>query len=216
MKFAVLSLAIAFSPLSLAAQGAPSTGYSTYRIGGVSNGCPVSMKLEQSLSHQLQTVQNGKVVKSPATRLTLTLLRAIPSGGFGEVHIYSEQGNKQPASPSKPARILPRVAFDTATVHGFGTGPRFELLSPGAGRNARGNRAAAPQRNFKLQFNSKDGSSVSEMWLPGFGPVRWLDLNTITYTDGSTWKPAKGEMCTVTPSPFMLVGADSSPSQTNP
>lgn len=224
MKFAVLSLAIAFSPLSLAAQGAPSAGLSTYRVAGIGTGCPVSMKLEQSLSHQLQTVQDGKVVKSPATQLTLTLGVLVPSGAMVG-GMEPVQGNKQSAASSKPARLLPRVAFATATVHGFGTGPEFvpvdglvlprESVSTGAARNVRGNRSPAPQTNLKLHFNSADGSSVAEMWLPGFGPVRWLDLKSITYADGSTWKPAKGETCTVTPSPFMLVGADSAAAPAN-
>lgn len=216
MKFAVLSLAFAFSPLSLAAQGATSTGYSTYRVRGVGNGCPVSMKLQQSLGHQLQTVQNGKVIKAPATQLTLTLEPVAMPGRAGEFRMEPLQGNRQPAAPSNSARIFPRVAFATATVHGFGAGPRFELLSPGAAQNVRGNRSLAPQTNLKLQFNAEDGSSVAEMWLPRFGPVRWLDLNTITYADGSSWKPAKGETCTVAPSPFMLVGADSAASSANP
>ena len=216
MKFAVLSLAIAFSPFSLAAQGASSAGYTTYRIGGVSNGCPVSMRLEQTLGHQLQTVQNGKVIKAPATQLTLTLEVLAAPGGAGEFRMQPLQRNKPPAAPSKSVRTYPRVAYATAAVHGFGAGPRFELLSPGAGQNVRGNRSPAPQTNLKLRFNTEDGSSVAEMWLPGFGPVRWLDLKTITYTNGSTWKLAKGETCTVTPSPFMLIGDDSGASSTNP
>lgn len=213
MKLAVLSFAFAFSSLALAAQSPPHAGYSTYRVAAISNGCPVSMKLQQALGHQLKTVQNGKLVKAPATQLTLTLTQALP---FGVARMEGLGGNTQPSAPSRPARIPARVASATATVHGFGTGPEFELVSPAAGRNMRSNRSRAPLKNLKLQFNSRDGSSVAEMWLPGFGPVRWLDLNSITYTDGSTWKPAKGDKCTVTPDPFMLVGSDSAAGSTNP
>lgn len=208
MKLAALSLTFAFSSVSLVAQSAPSAGYTTYRFGAVSNGCPVSMKLDQTLSHQVQTVQNGVVMKMPATQLTLTVGLPLPSGAVvGGMQPVQE--NTQPAAPSRPARVPARIAFATATVHGFGTGAQFELISPGVGRSQRGNRSPAPQKNLKLQFNSKDGSSVADMWLPGFGPVRWLDLDTITYTDGTTWKPTRGESCTVTPSLLMLVGADS-------
>ena len=214
MKLAVLSLTFAFSSVSLVAQSAPSAGYTTYRFGAVSNGCPVSMKLDQTLSHQVQTVQNGVVMKMPATQLTLTVGVGV-SSNFGVAGMEG-LGPKQPPAPANPARIPAQVAFATATVHGFSTGPKFELISPGVSRNVRGNRSPAPQKSLKLQFNAKDGSRVADMWLPGFGPVRWLDLDTITYTDGTTWKPAKGEACTVTPSLLMLVGADSAAAPANP
>lgn len=209
MKLAVLSLAFAFSSFGLAAQSASSTGYSTYRFGAVSNGCPVSMKLQQSLSHQLQTVQDGKLIKSPATQLTLTL---VPTPGFGQSRMMPLQGNKAPSATSQPAQMPAQIAFATGTVHGFGTGPQFELVAPGIAQNIRGNRSPAPKRNLKLQFNPIDGSSVADMWLPGFGAVRWLELDSITYSNGLVWKPAKGENCTVTPDPFMLVGSDSAAS----
>ncbi|HEV2137161.1 MAG TPA: hypothetical protein VGR47_23280 [Terracidiphilus sp.] len=206
MKLVVLSLAFAFSSLGLAAQSAAPAGLSTYRVGPIGNGCPVSMSLQQTLSHQLQTVQNGKVIKAPATQLTLTLGVPVSSGSmFGGMQPV--QGDRQP--PATPARMLPRVAFATATVHGFGAGPEFELVSPAVGQNMRGNRRPAPQKSLKLQFNSQDGTSVAEMWIPGFGAVRWLDLDSITYSDGSTWKRNSSETCAVTPDPFMLVGADS-------
>jgi hypothetical protein len=206
MKFAALSLAFAFSSLSLAAQNAAPGGLSTYRIGPIGNGCPVSMKLEQTLSHQLQVVQNGKLVKSPATQLTLSLGPAF-SSGFTVMEPV--QGNKQPASPSKPAQAVRRVASATATVRGFGAGAEFELVSPAVGQNVRGKASNAPQKNLKLQFNAKNGISVALMWLPGFGAVRSLDLSSITYSDGFTWKPAGGQSCSVTPDPFMLIDADS-------
>lgn len=207
MKLVLLPLAFAFSSLGLAAQNTASAGLNTYRIGGTGDGCPVSMKLQQTLSHQLQTVQNGVTVKTPATQLTLTLAPAVPPGGYGVYRMEPLEGNKQPAVPSKPARLLPRVVFATATVHGFGAGPEFELVSPGVSQNFRGNRRSAPQKSLKLQFNSRDGSSVAEMWIPGFGAVHWLDLDSITYSDGTTWRRNSNETCAVRPDLFMLIDA---------
>jgi hypothetical protein len=214
MKLAVLSLAFAFSSLGLAAQSAAPAGLSTYRIGGTGDGCPVSMRLQQTLSHQLQTVQNGKLVKMPATQLTLTLGMGTTST-YGVTGTYSRDPNKQPPSPAKPARLPARVAFATATVHGFRAGPQFELVSPAVGQNVRGNRSPAPQKRLKLRFNSRDGSSVAEMWIPGFGAVRWLGLDSITYSDGTTWKRNSNQTCAVSPDPFMLVGADSAGAPAN-
>lgn len=208
MKLVALSLAFAFSSLSCAAQNAAPGAPNFYRIGATGNGCPVSMKLQQTLSHQLQTVQNGEVVKAPATLLTLTL-KPVLSSGFMIGGTEPLQGNKEPAAPPKPAQAIRRVAYAIAIVRGFGTAPEFELVAPAIAQNVPSHRNSAPQKNLKLQFNAKDGSSVAEMWIPGFGAVRSLDLSSITYTDGTKWKPASGESCSVTPDPFMLVDTDS-------
>lgn len=214
MKLISLALTFAIGPFSLTAQtaaAAPRTSSSTFTVPVIGNGCPVSMQLQQRLGNQLETVQkDGRVYKAPATQLMLTITGLLSpsssaSPGFGEA------GSQSPgsASQSKPAlRHGPqRVISATATAHGFGGQPRAELVSPGP--NSRGNGSSGPTRNLQLRFNAKDGSSVAELWLPSFGAVRWLDLNSITWSDGSSWKPARGQSCTVTPSLFMLVGADS-------
>lgn len=216
MKLSALAVVFAFTPLSLVAQSAASARLSSFSVPAVSNGCPVSMQLEQRLGNQLQTVQNGRVYKTPATQLTLTVTklassRSSGSSGYGVARMEGLGGgaNKLPVTPYRPLRI----ASAMATVYGFGPHPHYELLSPGPNAHAKG--SSGPVRNLQLQFTSQDGSSRAELWLPSFGAVRWLDLNSITYADGSTWRPARGETCTVTPSLFMLVGADSAAGKTN-
>ena len=41
--------------------------------------------------------------------------------------------------------------------------------------------------------------------LPGFVSADRIDLQSITYEDGSTWKLAGKESCRVAPDPIMLV-----------
>ena len=42
--------------------------------------------------------------------------------------------------------------------------------------------------------------------LPGFTSANRVDLQSVTYADGSTWKLSGGESCRVAPDPLMLVG----------
>lgn len=197
MKLVSLALAVALSPMGLAAQNAapaPSTG-NAFRFGAVTSGCPVSMQLEQRLGNQVVTVQNdGTVYKAPATQLMLTVTGLLEGSPPNGTHM-------QPAAHHTPLR----AASATATAYGFGGQARAELVSPGQ----RANGSSGPPRKLQVHFNANDTSSVAELWLPSFGAVRWLELDSITWADGSSWKPAQGQSCMVTPSLFMLVGADS-------
>ena len=196
MKLIPLALTFAIGPFSLVAQNAapvPVASSSNFNIV-IGSDCPVSMQLEQRLGDQLVTVQDdGRVYKAPATQLMLTIA---------------------PGSPASSRPTPLRVAAATAIAYGFGGQPRAELVYPSPG--SRGNGSSGPTRNLRLQFNANDGSSVAKLWLSGFGAVRSLELNSITWSDGSNWKPARGESCTVTPSLFMLVGADSSTGKVHP
>lgn len=212
MKLVPLALVFALSPLGLAAQSAaPAPGAANaFRFPAVSSGCPVSMQLQQRLGNQLETVQkDGRVYKSPATQLMLTIPASVSPGsaasfGYGVAHSEVLGGNSTHAQPASLPRAQ-RIASATATVFGFGGQPRAELISPGQ----RANGWSGPTRNLHLRFNADDGGSVAELWLPSFGAVRRLELDSITWADGSNWKPAKGQSCTVAPSLFMLIGADS-------
>lgn len=213
MKRIPLALAFAIGPLSLAAQSAaPASRISlnAFSVRAIGSGCPVSMQLQQRLGNQLETVQkDGRVDKAPATQLTLTITAFLSPSSSASPGI-GVAGAQSPGSAAQTTPALrrgpQRVVSATATVYGFGGQPRAELVSPGL--NSRGSGRSGPTRNLQLRFNTKDGSSVAELWLPSFGAVRWLDLDSITWSDGSSWKPARGESCTVTPGLFMLVGAD--------
>lgn len=214
MRLIPLALAFAIGPFSLAAQSAAPasrTSSSTFSVPMIGSGCPVSMQLQQRLGNQVITVQNhGRVSKEPATQLMLIVTGLTSPGpstspGLGAAGTQSSGGATH--TPSAMPRQSLRIASAMATAYGFGTRPRSELVSPGP--NSRGSASSGPVRNLQLRFSSKDGSSVAELWLPNFGAIHSLDLNSITWSDGSNWRPASGESCTVTPSLFMLVGADS-------
>jgi hypothetical protein len=51
---------------------------------------------------------------------------------------------------------------------------------------------------------SKDNSAI--LWVPGLTAVQAIELNSLTYADGSTWKIASGNVCRSPVDALMLVG----------
>ena len=50
-----------------------------------------------------------------------------------------------------------------------------------------------------------DKDVATDLVLPGFTSVQSVELESITYTDGSTWTVAGQQACHVAPDPIMLV-----------
>jgi hypothetical protein len=51
-----------------------------------------------------------------------------------------------------------------------------------------------------------DKGASADLVLPGFTSVQSIRLDSLTYSDGSTWNPPKGKVCRTAPDPLMLVG----------
>lgn len=49
------------------------------------------------------------------------------------------------------------------------------------------------------------GERSAEMMLTGFGILKSVELNSLTYADGTTWKLAKDSACSVEPDPLLLI-----------
>jgi hypothetical protein len=50
-----------------------------------------------------------------------------------------------------------------------------------------------------------DGGYSGELTLSGFGYVKSVDLKSVTYADGSTWKVPDAGECSVKPDPLLLI-----------
>jgi hypothetical protein len=51
-------------------------------------------------------------------------------------------------------------------------------------------------------------SATSHLTLPHFTTVTSIDLDAVTYADGSVWRPESAQVCRVTPNPLMLVAGE--------
>lgn len=125
--------------------------------------------------------------------------------------LRSADGDSKPImTPSitlKSKNGKPLVAA-TVTVHG--TPPASEVV-PAVSDSAHN---LDPKHRHEIantvQLKLKDvgeGSYSGELTLSGFGVITTVDLKSVTYADGTSWKaPAKPE-CSVAPDPLLLISA---------
>lgn len=61
-------------------------------------------------------------------------------------------------------------------------------------------------RPFHLE--AKDGGSFSsDLWMEGVTSIRWIEVKSITYSNGTVWHESETQRCSVRPNPFVLVSS---------
>jgi hypothetical protein len=129
-------------------------------------------------------------------------LRAQPGTAPGMVIVG---GGKTTASQKLNLRVtnfINRRAITSAqiTVHGLTAHGR---ISPASFRDSE---ADTVSKQVDLTLTVAPGASAStDMLFKGFTSVRWIDLDSITYADGSMWHSSPQRKCQVVPDRFMLV-----------
>ncbi|MGO8935546.1 MAG: hypothetical protein ACLPLZ_09275 [Terracidiphilus sp.] len=115
----------------------------------------------------------------------------------------------------------------TGTAHPKGLGQRLHLTltSPDSrsiasatvnvrgwtaeGRMERANKdknAALPMRTLTVPFTAGPVRTASaDVWAPGLTAVSSVELTSVAFGDGTTWTPAQGTTCQVTPDPLMQI-----------
>jgi hypothetical protein len=72
--------------------------------------------------------------------------------------------------------------------------------------------SADTAKTMDVSFASNpDGSVATNLVLAGFTYVTSIELNSVTYADGATWKFAPRDDCHVAPDPLMLIDAHMAP-----
>lgn len=93
-----------------------------------------------------------------------------------------------------------QIASASLTIHGVTPKGRVMRASPAQGDSSEAT------RNMSASFSAgPDGSATADVWVPGMTAVESIELDSVAYSDGSTWKVADGARCRITPDPFMLV-----------
>jgi hypothetical protein len=85
------------------------------------------------------------------------------------------------------------------TVHGFSDKWRAIPLA-----HATSNPDLTKTVNIVLNVKG-NGHASSDLSLRRFTAVAYVDLDSLTYADGATWKATSSGACSVSPDPFMLV-----------
>jgi hypothetical protein len=127
-------------------------------------------------------------------------LSAQPGVGPGMIVVIAGKDNASQKldlqlSNSRDARAVTHAQI---TVHGFTVHGR---IPPASNPNP-----ATIAKQVDLQLTVAPGASTSTgLLFKGFTSVRWIDLDSLTYADGSTWHTSPQHNCQVVPSLLMLV-----------
>jgi hypothetical protein len=142
----------------------------------VIEGCPVDMRVRQRMGGGTVAVdKDGSRRQVFAQRLRL-ILNSVRQG----------EGDRKAVSA-------------TVMVHGTGAKARMQSLRSGPVSNSM-------VRTFEVDLAHWDEPGVSgEFLLPGFTSASQVDLDSVTYEDGTTWKLSRNHSCRVAPDPLMLI-----------
>jgi hypothetical protein len=148
---------------------------------------------------------------------TQTVIIAGPSTASAgcPVSLRAEQGTgaDRLAVSSRPAGIAQllhliitnpdsrRITGASVTVRGFaGKGRAMQAASADKSTNA--------ARSLDVKFTAgSDKNGLADLWVPGLTSVQSIDLNSVTYADGSTWKLAADATCRIRPDWVMQVSS---------
>jgi hypothetical protein len=164
------------------------------------------------------TVSTYKTLGADGTPTTVTTVRfpACPvsmtarQGGLTQM---IKTGQKPPEQQQYEPMPKPSQRIHL-TLSGFGKDKRATQATITArGLSARGriDRAAGGgtsdlRRTVSATFTPDENGTVSaDLELPAFTSVSSLQLESITYSDGSSWKVPDGRVCRVAPDPVMLI-----------
>ena len=144
--------------------------------------CPMDMHVRQGIGGGMIAVDEKGVkrrVYAPRLRLFLNDLRKDRSGQ--------------------------KIVSATVTVHGTSGKPRMQNLNAHGEQDADLN-SGSVKRTMNVELAHWGDPGVSgDFVLPGFTSASRVDLESVTYEEGTTWKLSGADSCRVAPDPLMLI-----------
>ena len=139
--------------------------------------CPVGLKVNHGLSLLKKDAEYGPF--------------APPAPKVQEQRIQLTMTNPSPKE----------IVSAQITVYGFSDSWRAIPLA-----SAKDTPDLKKRVNLMLKVKGNDHAS-SDLSLNRFTSVAYVNLDSLTYADGATWKASSAAACSVTPDPLMLVSA---------
>jgi hypothetical protein len=184
--FAATGFALLLGSLPVAAQRADSNQGKTILVSSIapSGACPIGMRVRQVMSTGMLAVKDGGAADRAGTESLASRLRL----NLGAWH---------------PAEILSgQIKEATVTVHGLNGKPGMAPMVTS------GESSAEITRTVHVTFTPDDDKSFrAELVLPRLIAANRVDLKSVTYADGSTWKLTGREGCHAATDPLMLIAA---------
>ncbi len=186
-RVAVFGFGLFLATTMLGAQEAPSPSVRQNNIQQSSKdfvmypgapACPVSMHALQGHGSGLVAARDAKPIEGPSQRIHLVL--------------------------SNPKSAM--VASAKVKVFGLSAKDRLERTSDRSFDLTNRDGASDLTRILDVTFAPEGEKDVStDLLLPGFTSIRSVELESLTYKDGSTWTVDGMQTCHVTPDPIMLL-----------
>lgn len=161
------------------------------RLSGPPSGCPLSL-------HALQGSGRGLVA----------VVRRAP----GDHHEKAD--GPLGFVPPVPAQHIHLVATVSSFPGGKPVWGHFKVYGRSGSKHAEQVRTGSAMKPFDYEktltlderFSPEDNDEVAaDLTLPGFTSVKSIQVESITYQDGSTWVVGAGQSCQIAPDPLMLV-----------
>jgi hypothetical protein len=147
------------------------------------------------------------------------ILRNIPAGADCPIGFRANrQSTVQVLSANNGEKNVPALglhltldhpatpAIESIEVTVYGVSPRGRIV-PTDFQAADANTRDTVSKSFLLKRSANDKTlGNADVWMHQVGALRWVDLNEVRYTDGTTWRPSASEKCRAVPSDVVLVG----------
>lgn len=185
-RFGMMLSVVAFGSLTVAAQG------------------PAPAKTSAAAS------PNVYVLPVPSSLDCPVSMHAQQQGGLGILTTRDDRGeSRRRSGVAQHIRLILGDAKNSATIVSAkvtvrGTSPKGRMTPTVFSQDA----SPDARKTLALTFKT-DGSegASANLVLPGFTSVTSISLDSLTYADGSIWRPSNGRGCHTAPDLLMLVDA---------
>jgi hypothetical protein len=177
------------------------TPYLLSVLGSLTSVLPAQTLSHPAIAAPSAPAQVATVLNAPSPSSCPVGLRANPAVGLTQNTI-----DTKPGVPSQTltmelnnlgSRNITRAQF---TVHG--------LTAHGQINPATLSDPDAPTASRQVELSLKvahDSKASAPLLAEGFTSIRWIELDSLTYADGSAWHSSPQHTCSVVPNRFMLV-----------
>ncbi|MBB5327143.1 hypothetical protein [Tunturiibacter gelidoferens] len=163
----------------------------------------------------------ASLAQSPAVPPTNSsvVLRSIPVGtecpiGFRANRQASPQilsaGDTEKNTPALGLHLTldhqTAPAIESVEITVYGVSPKGQVLPTNQWAADTDTRDVI-SKSFQLQRSAgTETLNNADIWMHQVGALRWVDLNEVRYTDGTSWRPSGSTKCRAVPSNLILVG----------
>lgn len=197
MKSAPAVFALLLSPLVLAAQTASHGLAGSFGVAGMEN---------------LSPSQTG----APASAPQITVLHIPPANLGCPVYLRAQHGasgsmvQTDRSRPKGLAQLLHLTLIDSHPDAKHIVSARLKVSGLSGVARVTQTRSSAGDadsvRTLEIKFTSETEKQVSgDLWVPAMTAVLSIDLESVTYADGSSRTFSGRDACHITPDPLMLV-----------